>query len=94
MKLHDYLKSPGALTVAQLREAIGARNDDQIRQWQHGYYGRLPSPENSAAIERATKGQVTCEELRPDDPWVRVKDRNWPWHPQGRPVLDVAREAA
>lgn len=92
MKLHDYLKSPGALTVAQLREAIGARNDDQVRQWQHGYAGRLPSPENCAAIERATEGAVTCEELRPDDAWTRIKDRAWPWHPKGRPVLDVARE--
>ena len=41
------------------------------------------------AIERATKGGVTCEELRPDATWRRVRDRSWPWHPQGKPLLDV-----
>jgi DNA-binding transcriptional regulator YdaS (Cro superfamily) len=38
-------------------------------------------------IERITG--VTCEELRPDVNWVRVKDKKWP-HPQGRPLMDVA----
>jgi DNA-binding transcriptional regulator YdaS (Cro superfamily) len=32
---------------------------------------------------------VTCEELRPDVKWVRVKDKNWP-NPKGRPLMDVA----
>lgn len=91
MTLDEYLRSDGALTVAELRAAIGARSDDQVRQWQHGYAGRLPSPENCAAIERATGGKVTCEELRPGEQWHRVRDRSWKWHPQGRPVVDVAR---
>jgi DNA-binding transcriptional regulator YdaS (Cro superfamily) len=33
-----------------------------------------------ATIETATSGAVTCEELRPDLPWVRV---------EGRPMLDA-----
>lgn len=87
MKLHEYLSSPGCLTVAQLRARVGAQSDAQIRQWQHGYAERKPSFENSVAIERATDGKVTVEELRPDGTWLRVKDKSWP-NPKGRPVLD------
>lgn len=43
-------------------------------------------------IERAKNGSVTCEELRPDITWQRVKDRKWP-HPQGRPMPDYAKTA-
>lgn len=47
------------------------------------------------AVESATDGVVTCEDLRPDVRWVRIKDKAWP-HPQGRPLVDhaPAREAA
>lgn len=73
MKLHDYLSSDGALTVAQLRDLIGVKSDAQIRQWQHGYADRKPSPEYCVAIERATGGKVTRRDLRPDD-WKLI----WP----------------
>lgn len=73
MNLNDYLQSDGALSIAELREAIGVRSDMQIRQWQHGYANRLPSPENAVAIERATGGKVTRRDLRPLD-WMRI----WP----------------
>jgi DNA-binding transcriptional regulator YdaS (Cro superfamily) len=73
MKLHEYLSSPGSLTVAQLRAMIGARSDAQVRQWQHGYSDRKPSPEYAVAIERATGGAVKRQDLRPDD-WHRI----WP----------------
>ena len=66
MKLHEYLSSPGALSVADLRAAIGAKSDAQISQWRHGYVNRIPSPKNAWAIERATKGAVTRRDLRPD----------------------------
>lgn len=89
MNLHDYLSSPGALTVAQLRERIGAPSSAQIRQWQHGYAGRKPSFENCVAIESATAGAVTVEEIRPVGFWMRIADPAWP-HPLGRPVLDFA----
>ena len=67
MTLDDYLKSAGALTVAQLRAAINAKSDAQIRQWQHAYGSRLPSPQNALAIERATAGAVRRQDLRPHD---------------------------
>lgn len=54
---------------------------------------KLP-PDHCPAIERATQGAVTVEQLRPDVRWVRVPDPNWP-HPAGRPCIDVAaREEA
>jgi hypothetical protein len=92
MRLDESLKSDGARTVADLRQAIGAKSDAQVRQWQHGYADRLPSPEYSVAIEQATFGAVTCEELRPSEPWRRIPDKNWP-NPKGRPVLDFAAAA-
>ena len=67
MNLLQYLASPGALTVAQLRAAIGAASDAQIRQWQHGYADRRPSAKYAKRIEKVTKGAVTERELRPDD---------------------------
>ena len=73
MRLDDYIKSEGALTVAELRAAIGVKSDAQIRQWQHGYASRLPSPAYCVAIERATVGAVTRRDLRPDD-WHLI----WP----------------
>jgi DNA-binding transcriptional regulator YdaS (Cro superfamily) len=73
MNLHDYLASPGALTVGQLRERIGVKSDAQVRQWQHGYADRKPSPEYCVAIERATEGKVSRRDLRPDD-WAAI----WP----------------
>ena len=73
MQLNEYLKSPGALTVRQLAEAVGVKSDMQIREWQHGYGGRRPGPAYFQAIERATNGQVTRRELRPND-WQQI----WP----------------
>lgn len=77
VKLNDYLKSPGAMSIAELRRAVGVGQDAQIRQWQHGYSGRLPSPANCAAIERATKGAVMRWDLRPDwaDIWPELRAR-------------------
>lgn len=61
------------MTVSELRAAIGAKSDAQIRQWQHGYADREPSPENCVAIEKATGGAVMRWDLRPGDWW-----RIWP----------------
>lgn len=56
--------------------------------------GDRPVPaERCPAIERATDGAVTCDELRPDVAWTRVRDKAWPWHPAGRPAIDVTRTA-
>lgn len=73
MKLHEYLAATGGLTVSQLRERIGAKSDAQIRQWQHGYGDRQPSPEYAMAIHKATGGQVPVWDTRPDD-WNLI----WP----------------
>lgn len=73
MNLHSYFASPGSLSVSALAERIGIRNPAQIRQWQHGYANRLPSPENCVAIEQSTDGDVRRWDLRVDD-WHRI----WP----------------
>lgn len=49
-------------------------------------------PERCPIIERATRGAVQVEALRPDVAWSRIPDADWP-HPDGRPVIDVARRA-
>ena len=67
---------------------------DQVRQWRHAQDGRRPSPLKCGAIERASGGLVTCDELRPDLEWNRIADKAWPWHPKGRPVLDVTKAEA
>jgi DNA-binding transcriptional regulator YdaS (Cro superfamily) len=91
MNLRDYFASSGALSVAELRDQICAKSDAQIRQWQHGYAGRVPSPANCSAIERATGRLVTRWDLRPDD-WYRI----WPElvGAPGAPDVPAPAEAA
>lgn len=69
MRLHDYLLLPDSLSPEALCAAAGIPNVDQVRQWRHAYGGRVPSPANCLAIERATGGAVTRADLRPDDYW-------------------------
>jgi DNA-binding transcriptional regulator YdaS (Cro superfamily) len=75
MTLDQYLSSPDALTVTQLRlrmRALGydVKSNAQIRQWQHGYGNRAPSPENCVGLELATGGAISRKNLRPDDWWL------------------------
>lgn len=74
--LRDYLQSPGAMTVMQLREAMNAlgadlRDDAQIRQWiavdAEGNFKRQPGAGYAMYLERATYGKVTRQCMRPDD---------------------------
>lgn len=90
MKLHDYLSTPGALTISQLRERIGIKSDIQIRQWRHGYADRQPSPQYATAIEQATEGAVRRWDLRPDD-WHLI----WPelLGVEGAPAIEPAKAA-
>lgn len=84
-KAIDAAKGVGALAAA-----IGVAQT-AVSNWKAR--GTVPS-EQCPAIERATKGAVTVEELRPDARWHRVPDEAWPGG-RGRPLLDVAsREAA
>ena len=85
MRLVDYFAMPGAMTVGELALAVGVKQPAQVRQWLHGYAGRMPSPMYCVAIERATDGAVTRRDLRPDD-WHLI----WPElvtaaHPGPRP---------
>lgn len=59
--------------------------------WAKG--GRPIPDDRRPAIEAATKGDVPCEEMGDDVIWHRVADKNWPWHPKGRPLKDVVRTA-
>lgn len=51
--------------------------------------GKVPE-EHCPAIEFATGGAVTVEDLAPGRLWVRMADADWP-HPDGRPMLDYSR---
>lgn len=54
--------------------------------------GRRQTPaERCPDIEQASDFQITCEELRPDLRWVRVRAAGWP---NGKPLLDVVSSAA
>lgn len=60
-----------------------------VNQWVSGI---RPVPEDRCpAIERATSGAVTCEELLPAVAWVRIPDPDWP-HPNGRPLVDHTQQ--
>lgn len=65
MKLKDYFKTrPGART--QLAEAVGVR-PVYLSQLAGGHGNA--SAELAIAIEKATSGQVSCEDIRPDVEW-------------------------
>ena len=57
-----------------------------MTQWGKGI--RQIPLDKAVGIERETAGSVTCEEMRPDAAWVRVKDRKWP-HTKGRPLVNL-----
>lgn len=85
MDLKTYLAERGAQT--RLAERIGAQ-PQLVWQWANGV---KPVPaDRCASVERESAGVVICEVLRPDLRWYRVADAEWPWHPDGRPLLEVA----
>lgn len=78
MTLDEFLRTPGAPSVPELRARMielgyDVKSPDQIRQWRHGYDKRIPSPEYCMGIHLATDGKVALKDLRPDD-WKRI----WP----------------
>ena len=74
MTLDEFFKKHGdVVPVKVLREAIGAKSDEQVRQWARNWRNRRPSPRYCVAIERATNNLVTRQDLRPDD-WRQI----WP----------------
>lgn len=84
MDLHTYLSQDGAPTATDLAKRLNI-NPDQLRQWRHKYSGRRPSPESCVLIEQITGGQVTRQDLRPDD-WQRI----WPELAKRRPSKQEA----
>ena len=60
-----------------------------VSEWLRGE--RQVPVDRCTDIERETG--VPCEELRSDITWHRVPDKSWPWHPKGRPLVDVTRAA-
>lgn len=62
--------------------------------WQWANNVRPIPDERRPTIERETRGAVTCEEMGDDVTWGRIPDRDWPWHPKGRPVIDVTKAVA
>jgi DNA-binding transcriptional regulator YdaS (Cro superfamily) len=91
MDLSAYLESlPDGHGKQTIFAAKAGTLPQLIWQWRTG---ERPVPMNRCpALEMATGGKVTCEELRPDLVWHRVKDRKWTWHPEGRPLIDVTRD--
>lgn len=45
-------------------------------------------------IESESRGKYTCKLLNPDVCWTRVPDPDWPWHPEGRPLINPALQKA
>jgi DNA-binding transcriptional regulator YdaS (Cro superfamily) len=85
MQLSEFVSTYGS--QSKLARAIGAHSQ-LVWQWSSGV---RPVPANQCpAIERATAGACTCEQLRPDVRWVRIPDPDWRWHADGRPCIDVA----
>jgi len=66
-----------------------------VSQWTSGV--RQVPAERCPAIERATAGQVRCEDLRPDVDWAVLRcvcsDQQPAMdpHPGGRPLIDPAQ---
>jgi len=82
--LAEFEFSPTALA----REIGGDCKRQTVEQWIRN--GRVPASW-CPGCERVVEGRVTCEQLSgPSVRWSRIKDRKWPWHPGGRPVLEVA----
>ncbi len=71
--------------------AQGLGFKDRRNVWPWCNEGRPVPDEHCPGIERLTDGRVPCEKLRPDVVWHRLPDPAWPWHPNGRPLIDVTR---
>lgn len=71
MNLLDYIKSPESIEV----EALAGRCETSVGQLKQVAYGnRRANAQLAIAIDRATAGKVTCEELRPDIDWKYLRE--------------------
>ena len=69
MNLNEYL-SQEKITQAQLGEMLGV-SQGAVGQWT--LPGRRIPAEHCPSIERISKRQVTCEEMRPDVDWAYLR---------------------
>jgi DNA-binding transcriptional regulator YdaS (Cro superfamily) len=92
MDLQTYLDTPEAPTVAELAKLAGIKHPAQINQWRNPSIDRRPGYEHAAAIERATNGACPCEDLNPALNWLRLPDPEYPFHKDGRPVIDPTKQ--
>lgn len=76
------------VSVTELAQMTGVK-PPSVTEWRVRGIPRERCP----FIERGTKGAYTCEQLRPDVSWHRVPDPSWPWHIDGRPLIDVTAAA-
>lgn len=84
MDLKSYVSERGRQTSLA---AIIKVAPQLVWQWASG---ARPVPDDRCpAIELASGGAVTCEEMRADVRWHREPDASWP-HPAGRPLIDIA----
>ncbi len=87
----------GALANEDERKAFAVRCGTTIKHMRNVMYGtRLCSEKLAASLERESRGMVKVEAscAKPDGgKWRRIPDAKWPWHPQGRPLLDLTEAA-
>ena len=69
MKLRSYLDGLARGGVAELATLLGI-SPIYLSQLAARQDGREPSPELALSVERATGGDVTRRDLRPDDYWL------------------------
>ena len=87
--LGAFENSPTALAAA----IGGDMKRQNIEYWISS--GSIPQA-HRPAVDRVMGGKLTCEQMSADDGvvWARIPDKSWPWHPKGRPALDVTKVAA
>jgi DNA-binding transcriptional regulator YdaS (Cro superfamily) len=69
MSLADYLQQTGT-SQRHLAELVGV-TQGRVSQW---LGGETIPPERCIAIQTATGGALTCEQLRPDLEWHQLPD--------------------
>lgn len=89
MDMKTYLRSLG---TEDERASFALRCGTTLGHLRNCIYveGKRIALSTCAAVEMESGGKVTCEELRADMAWARIPDAAWPWHPAGRPLLDVS----
>lgn len=83
MTLDEFFSQPGAPSMAEFSRGLDI-NQDQVRQWRHGYGGRRPDSPTCVLLETATGGKVMRWDLWPNNWW-----KNWPElkdHPDAPPI--------